>query len=162
MVARFSVVVAGQKVLDRAFDRFADTVQDWTPAWEKVGEFMYEHEERVFSSRGFGTWAQLATGEDATLVKTSAMKDSLTSKGGANIMEATSSTLLFGTTVKSDQGAPYPLFHQRGTSRMPERQVIGLRDVNRNQIMKIMQLHAVDAIKEFHKEAGRAASVTGK
>ena len=163
MVSRFSFSVDGVRQLDRAFDRFSDQVKDWQPAWEQVGEFMFKHEEKIFSSRGFGSWAPLATGEDATLILSSRMKDSLTRKGADTVAEAGKDSFVFGTRVTSDSGAPYPLFHQRGVSKtnLPQRRVIFLNEEAKRDILKIMQRHAVDIVKQFRKDAGGKASVTG-
>ncbi len=160
-MVKVTINVDSVNILDRAFDRFADEVKDWQPAWEQVGEFMYEHEDRVFSSRGFGTWAPLAKGGDATLVDTGAMKASLTSKGGDNVMKTTKDSLLFGSRVNAD-GAPYPLFHQRGTVKMPQRQVIFFREEDKRELMKIMQRYAVEIVKAVAKKAGGKASVSGQ
>lgn len=161
MVARFQFSVDGIKELDRAFDRFADAVKDWKPAWRKTRTFLYKHERKIFSTRGFGTWAPLASGQAATLMQSKRMKRSLTQRGGENIAELAKETLLFGSRVTSDAGAPYPLFHQRGTRKMPQRRIIFLREEERREILKIMQRHAVDIVKKFRKDAKGVSSVSG-
>ncbi len=161
MAIRFGINVDGAQILARAFDRFDDAVDDWTPAWEEARDFLYEWEQEVFDSRGFGTWPDKADGTAATLIQSERLIESLTGAGGDNIAVVGSESLAFGSRVVSPQGAPYPLFHQRGTTRMPQRRVIFLEEGARRDILKIFQRHAVAKMTAAFSSAGGAKSVSG-
>lgn len=105
---------------------FRAALEDFGPLWDKLSDVMEKVEQDQFDSEGHGQWATLADSTlaekqrlgfpEQILVRTGDLKDSLTDPGRAASKQPFSMT--WGTDV------PYAIYHQLGTEKMPERQVI--------------------------------------
>lgn len=105
---------------------FGRQLRDLRPLWERFEPVMSEIERRQFDTQGDGAWPALsdstlrqkaARGWPAdTLVRTGDLKASLTDPGRAFTKGAMSAE--WSTPV------PYAGYHQDGTTKMPQRQVI--------------------------------------
>jgi phage gpG-like protein len=101
----------------------------------------------TFDAEGYGTWEPLSPvtvarkGSSAILRETDALMDSLTSEGteGA-VREIFGDELVFGTSLTSEEGFPYPAALQSGTSRMPARDPLTYPDTVLRRFTK--QVHA--------------------
>ena len=106
--------------------RFRDSLLDLEVLWEAFKPIMSEVERRQFDTHGDGSWPPLAETTLAQkeahgwpsdpLVRTGDLKESLVDPGRA--ADSGPLHMNYGTDV------PYAGFHQDGTSRMPQRQVI--------------------------------------
>jgi phage gpG-like protein len=134
--------------VDRTLLRFGERAMDATLLWEAVGEDLLNMEFDLFQSEGAsgasGKWADLAPstiarkGHDTILQDTGELMASLTQRDaqgerGGNIFEVTPEHLRFGT---SDPVAGY---HQSGTSRMPQRKVIDLKEEQKAGLVSVVQ-----------------------
>lgn len=105
---------------------FQAALLDLEPLWELVKPVAASVEEDQFSSQGQGAWPGLAESTIARkeaggwpadpLVRTGDLRASLVDPGRA--ADAGPRSMTYGTNVD------YALFHQEGTSRMPQRQLI--------------------------------------
>ena len=112
--------------LARQAGAFGRELRDLRPLWDRFEPVMAEMEQRQFDTRGDGAWPPLAEstlrqksmrGWPADpLVRTGALKDSLTDPGRAFTKGPMNAE--YGTNI------PYAHYHQDGTSKMPARQVI--------------------------------------
>jgi phage gpG-like protein len=125
--------ITGDEELAIAFQAMSRAVTDWRPFWPRIAGVFYESTRQRFASDGFGTWPRLSDGYakwktkkypgEGILSRTGDLRRSLTDRFGPHaVYEDEAQSLLLGTTV------PYANFHQYGTSRMPARPPIGLRD----------------------------------
>jgi hypothetical protein len=173
VVARFGFSVAGEQQIDRGFQRLVDSVEDLRPAWPDIADDFLEMEARQFDTQGgsgSGGWTPLSAryarrkavvAPGATiLVLSGRMRRSLTQAGGEHVRREERHELTLGTTVRSAEGAPYPLFHQKGTSRMPMRKPIELAESDRRRWTRLLHRYAVGAIASAFR-AGRRPSVVG-
>ena len=106
--------------------RFKAALLDFEPLWELVKPIAARVEEEQFDTQGQGAWPPLA---DSTLrikaaggwpadplIRTGDLKASLVDPGRA--ADTGPRHMIYGTDTE------YARFHQEGTSRMPQRQVI--------------------------------------
>lgn len=150
---RVDISVAGDVQLSRELLRIADRTVNAKPAFERLLDYLADHEREQFDSSGglaSGGWPGLA---DSTIKRklastdpvvrgnankvlraTEALMDSLTSRsgGGDALRAAESDELLFGTTVS------YARFHQRGEG-VPRRRPLELRESDRQHIVRTLQ-----------------------
>lgn len=151
----FRLDVDGADETAFAVSRFSDSIQDYRPAWEEVGDHLKTVVERRFDSQGPG-WAPLsptyASWKAARypgapiLVRTGALRGSMGSVNRAGPM-----SLEWGTAVR------YAVFHQRGTRKMPQRKVIHLEPDDARYIHRIMSRY----INRKAREAGLFTSQGG-
>lgn len=152
---RFEVTVDGEKQLDRALSRFGDHLGDMRPFFQKASEMISSAVEEQFETEGsrtsgwaplsprYAAWKMAQVGNQPILVFTGRMKKSLIGEGPDSIREADRDQLRWGTSV------PYAIFHQRGTSRMPQRRIIDLTEQDRQDLMKALQRFMVGSKEEF-------------
>lgn len=140
-IIQFEVI--GQKPIEAGFSVLGDAIRDLTPHWERVHDkVLIPWMERTFDTEGAsaaGKWTALSPKYAAwkakhfpgkpILQRTGLMRQSLIESGHVDHVKwATRDSLTFGTTVKSERDAPYPIFHQFGTRKMPQRVVVGTTD----------------------------------
>jgi phage gpG-like protein len=133
----------GDVQLKRKLMRIGDRAVNARPAFEAIGQLLFDLEREQFSSEGgraSGGWAALADstvrsrGSSGPILKSSgALEASLTGRGGDNTFRASDEFLLFGSSVD------YAGFHQTGTSRMPQRRPLELTESDRRGVVKILQ-----------------------
>ena len=105
---------------------FKAALLDLQVLWDLFKPIMAEIEEQQFDTQGEGAWPGLAESTLAEksaggwpsdpLVRTGNLKESLVDPGRA--AETGPMQMTWGSDV------PYAIFHQTGTSKMPQRQVI--------------------------------------
>lgn len=128
----------------RVGDRAAGSAEA-VPLWLSVWDDLLLIEQVQFLTQGRGKWASLADSTTAEKARknqpswieraTEALFQSLTSRGDSDqIKELTGSWMRFGTRL------PYAVYQQRGTSKMPQRKLIDLKEVERRAIVKSIQL----------------------
>ena len=95
---------------------------DFRKLWEAFGEIMGDIEREQFETEGHGEWPGLAAstierkGHSEILVDTGKLRDSLVNPAAA--MQISARSMSYGTDVD------YAGYHQSGTPKMPQRQVI--------------------------------------
>jgi phage gpG-like protein len=140
---RVDVSIGGDRQVSRQLLRFGERAVAARPAFEMIGELLFELEKEQFASEGgraSGGGAPLAESTVASrgsshpiLDLTGELRSSLTGRGPNNTFLATDDFLLFGTSVE------YAGFHQAGTSRMPRRRVLELTEADRVAAAKVLQ-----------------------
>ena len=158
---RFELTVDGEKQLDRALSRGGDHLSDVSPFFEVAADMIAGFVELQFDTQGgrtggwmplspqYAAWKFAQVGAQPIMVFTGRLKRSLIERGANNIREISSDQMKWGTSIKTAKGAPYPIFHQRGTSRMPQRRIIDLTEDDRNALMKALQRFMVGDPGEF-------------
>ena len=161
MALRFQIEILGEQQLDRILSRVIAGVRDLRPVWKDVADDFLEMEREQFASEGrsgSGGWAPLSPRYAALkaqrypgrgiLVRTGALRGSLTATGGRHIRKLTANSLRLGTSV------PYAGFHQRGTRRMLQRKVVELSEEDRRRWTRFSQRFLVKRMSD----AARAAA----
>ena len=153
------LVIDGEQQVLSALSRFGEYANDLHVPFGEMATDFARAEGARFAAQGPG-WAALSPEYAAwkaahypgkpILQRTGALLGSLT--GGAGfIREITDEAMTLGTRVG------YARFHQRGTGRMPKREVIRLQPEDRLRWAKIMQKHLVAEARR----AGLMAEATG-
>lgn len=140
---RVEISLAGDKQVSRELLRFGERALMARPAFEAIGELLLTVEQHQFASEGrfaSGGWAPLAESTLAQktgpsiLDETGELRASLTERGDPHqIFDVGDEYLLFGTDLD------YAGYHQTGTSRMPRRRPLELREEQRAEAVKILQ-----------------------
>lgn len=106
----------------------------------------------TFAAQGYGEWEPLAAstiarkGSSTILRETDALMDSLTESGAEGaVREIFGDELIFGSNLTSEDGFPYPAAHRTGTSRMPARDPLIVRDQDLRRFSKAVQIYLVGA-----------------
>lgn len=144
MPVRLTLSFYGDKQVDRTLANLELGAADARPAFDAIADDFLKIERRQFATQGgagSGGWAPLSPKYAAwkarhypgktILRRTDELHTSLTVGPAIRIIEPT--TMIIGSDV--DYGA----YHQRGTSRMPQRRPIELTENRRREWMKILQ-----------------------
>lgn len=139
--------VLGERQVSQMLSRTTDKAADLGPYWLMVAGLLQDVIGQQFDSEGgrTGGWAPLSDryasdkvrrfGSQPILVATGRLKESLTGGAGRIFRQEGNETLRFGTSV------PYGVYHQSGTSRMPQRRILDLTKDDRRTMMKMLQRH---------------------
>lgn len=151
-MTQFSLNIEGEEQVSRLLSRTTERASDLRPFIDWVGDFLPTTMKEQFDSEGgrTGGWAPLSPdyaaqkalryGSQPILVASGRMMRSLTTPGAGSINRKIGrDSLEFGTSV------PYAIFHQKGTSRMPQRRIIDLTESDRRSILKGLQKHLFGA-----------------
>lgn len=144
--------VQGDVQLDRALSRIISSSQDFSEPFEEFGDEFREVTGERFENEGFG-WAQLSPayalrkfmrwGIKTILRASDAVYESLTIKGAAgNITRIFPLRAEFGTSIY------YAIFHQLGTSKMPARPIIMLREEDKRRLVRTVQRYMIASGQE--------------
>lgn len=147
MALSVQIEAFGETIVRRDLLRFSENLAVPTAALEVAGVVLREAIEQQFDSEGghgSGGWAPLAASTVAEKQKrglnpkilqaTERLKESLTRRFDSEHVERLSpDALTFGSLV------PYGIFHQTGTSRMPQRQPVALTEGDKVRLIKEMQ-----------------------
>jgi len=140
-------------------------LSDLTPFWETARKIIVSEAVNIFRSEGYGTWAPLSERyrrikpADKTILRlTDKYYHSVTRKNSAgNIFEAFPDHMEYGVDIDLFEmlaGAPYPLYHEKGTSKMPARPVFGLLKTSEkmmNNMVKALKSWLYDEVKKCLK-----------
>jgi len=129
----FSVKISGNAI--EVLDGVIEKVSNPTPFLKQAALYQERSTRMNFAKQsdpdGAG-WAALSSStlrtkrSGAILRETSALVGSISSSVGGNVATITA-------------GQSYGIFHQTGTSKMPQRKFLGFGDRDRTQIMKIAE-----------------------
>lgn len=146
-----SFEVEGEEQLKRAFSRFGEYAQDLRDEFKEIARDFHETvEQKQFATEGAygaGGWAPLSPGYAAwkgknypgmpILQLTGRLMESLTGKTSDTIEEIGRQDFRLGTK------APYAIYHQKGTGRMPARPIIKLTEDDKRRWTKIIHIGLV-------------------
>ena len=151
-MVQFSLNIEGEEQVSRMINRTTDRAEDLRPFLDAVATFLPQIMEEQFSSEGArtGGWAPLSPdyadqkakkwGNQPILVASGRMRRSLVGSGEGSISRQVGrDSLEFGTDI------PYAGLHQTGTSRMPMRRILDLKEDDRKAILKMLQRHLFGA-----------------
>lgn len=142
---RLSFMVDGALQLERFLDILADDVDDFKDAFKKMADDFRETEENVFASSGafegnsawsplkpgYKVWKTIKVGNQPILTFKGDLRKSLGSKGNNHVERITKDSLVIGTRdIKA-------IFHQRGTRKMPKREVVKLTEPQKRRWVRI-------------------------
>lgn len=127
--------LVGADGVQRAIFGGISALPDLRPAWVTVAQAMQEMEAEAFAvegaRRGLPVWAPLSERYRRwkerhfpgrkILELTGDLRRSLAEKGRGHRRILSPTFMLFGTMIRTKRGAPYAMFHQEGTRRMPAR-----------------------------------------
>lgn len=145
---RFTIEAVGEKIIDRELLRMGEHAMESQLLMESLAEDFMNLETDLFNSAGASqgeAWPPLAAstierkGHDTILVDTEDLKNSLTQRdfegeAGGMILEVGPNFIRFGTSMS------YAIYHQHGTSRMPQRKVIRFTEFWKQAMVKKIQL----------------------
>jgi len=150
---RFRMSAAGGEEMDFGLARFTDGISDWRPIWPVFADTFYAYlrgQFRSVGSEGLGKpWTALSANYAAwkakhfpgktILERTGALVASLTSRTAPGaVYQAQAKSLSLGTSI------PYGLYHQTGTSRMPQRKEIVFTKSETVELAKLAQMYLVE------------------
>lgn len=137
--------LVGERQINRTFQGVREHAGDMRGAFAKIHDWLRREVNRQFDSEGrrWGTgWSPLKettlaikqrNGLDMRILHaTGALRASFVD-GRDGIFRSTPTTMEYSSAV------PYALFHQTGTSRMPRRAMIRLEEIDKRDIMRIIQ-----------------------
>lgn len=124
------------KKMDATINKMVSGVINPRPFWNKVESYMDDFIDSTFMSQGVnlaGNWKALAKstvqgrsrrgyGAGNILINTGKLKSSVKKQSSTN------SEMRFGSKV------PYYKYHQLGTRKMPQRQILGINNEIRNKM----------------------------
>lgn len=143
----------GEALVDRQLLRWVYNLRNPTVALQLAAAFLRHNAQEQFDTEGeygSGGWEPLADSTVAEkdrrelrpeiLQATGALMDSLTKRRDPNHFEErlSADSLAFGTRV------PYAIYHDTGTSRMPQRKPIELTETDRVMLAKEIQRALID------------------
>lgn len=144
---RIEFEVFGDVQLARNLDRWADAIDDASPAFEAMADDFLDIDAAQFASEGgrSGGWAPLAPSTVRSrgsahpiLFESGRLQQSLTTRSSTDaVRRITADSLEVGTTV------PWARYHQTGTARMPRRRPVEFTEVDRRRWVKLLQEHLV-------------------
>jgi hypothetical protein len=145
---RISIMVEGEKLVNREILRVGEHAGDARPAFSAIASLIIDETAQQFATEGAhgsGGWKPLAEstlrekrrlgfGSRGILERTLTLERSLTERGDPNmILEVSPDELAFGSRVG------YGRYHQTGTTRLPQRQPFALNEEARRRIVKVLQ-----------------------
>lgn len=170
-----SISLIGGQRLFSGIERWAELVEDFSPAWPFVVDLVRNHYKRTFDSEGAGVgggpkWAALSPGYAAykrrrypgrpLLVATTALRSAMVGGGSGSLVQSRKKRLdigLRGRNLKIGN------FHQTGTDNMPARPPVKYDKAYKDgtlpyTIGQILQLQIVAA----RKKALRGSETSGR
>lgn len=150
---RFTLDVAGERVLDRGIARFADGVTDYRPIWNVIADDFYAQMEAQFKSEGeeggerwqelspaYADWKEVHFPGKPILERTGDLVASLTKQGDPHhVRKEERKRLTLGSSV------PYGIYHQSPAPRkkLPRRPPVMLPERFKRQVMHHIQVYLV-------------------
>ena len=153
---RLTVTVTGEDVVAYDLLRFGDRMLNLRPALAMVAAEVREDAAQRFEDEGPG-WAPLAEstiaakGGSRILFETGSLMDSLAKLGGDHVEILTDDSLTMSSSLMVGNWSLGEL-HQKGTSRMPAREVVGSTEEQRRDYIRTIQDWVVQGLAlTFHE-----------
>lgn len=134
---------------------------NFAEAFDQIADVMAEKTRENFlneSSPSGRRWPELSPatvarkGHDQILVDSTALRKSVVMRNApGHVEQIGKDKIVYGTDVN------YAVFHQEGTSRMPQREFLGVDDKNVDNMADIVADHLVETLKRGGK--GTAAAM---
>lgn len=149
--ARFEFEIFGDVLVRRRLLGIAHRAGDMSPAFDQIADLLMDQTRMQFDSEGghaSGGWAALAPAtvrlkarrnlDPRILRATGALMGSLTRRGDPNQeLDVSGDRLVFRSRLARHR------FHQQGTSRMPARPPLALREDAKRDAVRILQRYLV-------------------
>ena len=153
---RFELTVAGEKALDRAFNRVDQYISDFRNMWPAVTADFYSIEEELFNTEGgsgaSGKWAPLSPAYKKYKAKKFPNQPIL--RATNNLFESLTGPDAPGSIYRADKfeltigsKEPYAVAHQKGL-RVPRRPAISLTERDKRRMQKTLQKELVQFTRE--------------
>jgi phage gpG-like protein len=158
---RFTLALPGLQALSVGLSRLRTDISDWTKFWvERFAPGFYRQVLQDFVLEGgnsgaswaalspaYAVWKQAHYPGAGILVRSGALKASLTDSAAADaIFNPGPTTLEIGTSV------PYAMYHQVGTSRLPQRPPLRMSAAFITVVGQQMQLFVQETWAARHAE----------
>ena len=154
LFVRFTIL--GDLVLERAVSRFADSVKDFSPVWERIRDDFHRIEEEQFETEGGRSgapWQHLSRVTQSPGGRRHISYEEWKHKHfpGAKILYRTGAmwgqfvtgvgmtTEISPMRLLIQPNIPYAIYHQQGTSKMPQRRVVNLTEADKMGWMKMIK-----------------------
>lgn len=137
------------RALQAAFRLLTAAAADMTDLFSEIGEYLGEvHKARWqegIDSLGFA-WAELTEATWARKKGPSILHETETMLQGS-VYQASAHELLFGPTDHQVPGHSLAAIHHFGVTKnnLPAREILGLNDTDRAEIMKLVELYIMEA-----------------
>lgn len=165
---RLTFEIDGKAEFDRAAQGVSEHLSDLRPVWPEVKRSIQRIEREQFASEGAkgrsGKWKPLSRayaqrkgkryGAQPILRASGKLERSLTGETADTILIEEPLEFGFGTRLF------YAVFHQRGTSKMPAREVFSFSEQQRTDLMKGLQKGLLKVIRGDRRVA-RSMEVEG-
>jgi phage gpG-like protein len=142
--------IRGDEQLRRSLSRFGEHAKDLSEPFREIVKDFYKVEKKQFESEGgygSGGWQPLSPRYAAwkakkhpgrpLMVVSGLLKESLLGENPYSIENVTPKSMEVGTVVN------FAIYHQKGTSKMPARQLIQLTDADKKRWVKYIQKYLV-------------------
>ncbi len=152
---QFTLDVAGEEQLVRGFSRLADEFKDLSEPFRAIVQDFKAIEAKQFKSEGsyggsgwqalsprYAAWKEQNYPGRPIMVLSGLLMDSLTGENSYFVQEIRPLQLTMGTQV------PWAIYHQQGTSRMPQRKLVNLTEADRARMMKTIHTWMVRSIDQ--------------
>jgi phage gpG-like protein len=152
---RLQFEILGSVEFDRAFNRVEKEISDLRPLWDAAEREFHRISREQFASEGAagrgGKWPELSPAYKKRKLKrfpgrkilqaSGRMRGSLVGKTGDTVVVKEPKEFGIGTTLK------YPIYHQKGTNRMPARPPVNFSETQRVSLMKALQKELIKMIR---------------
>ena len=132
-----TISIDGQVEIARRMDTMGHDIRDWHKPLGRISSNLLKAFDNNFASRGqmFGGWqARSKSYPWPLLEKTGRLRKSF--KGDVR-----------GDALVLSNTSPYFKYHQRGTSRLPKRTMMALREAEKQMIVRQFQGHLIDTVR---------------
>jgi phage gpG-like protein len=139
------IEVSNMREFRRLFNRMERNFKNMNPMFDKLADDFREVQKKTFESSGrynrnvrwqrlspnYRTWKNQVAPGKPILTLTGALQASFTEQGGYHVERRTGNTM--------DIGSKHPVgaYHQRGTNKMPAREVINLTQAQAKRWAKV-------------------------
>lgn len=154
-MVRISLEIDGLIVLDRSLSRFGEQLKDFRQAWPGVIVELQSIMREQFRGQGVGQtgrweplseryreWKERNFPGRPILQRTGATMKALTSRTQHSIIDPQPTILTFGVALR------YPIYHQRGSGRLPRRPIFDLTEDHKVRIVRVVQRRVLQAGRE--------------
>jgi len=147
----------GEERFVRGFNSYVNFMKDFRPVFEKIAEWFWDEEEKIFQKQGnpepfrklsdvYAAWKQKYYRGKPIMQLRGRLIASLTGRNQADAQDTVKkidkTEAEFGTRV------PYAHRHQMGTFGMPKRKIVQLTEARKRTIGRMIHQWAYEQLKE--------------
>ena len=171
VVIEFNFTVDGEQQLRRWLDIASDSVNDFTPIFEKLADDFRQTQEEVFkkegANEGLPKWKPLSPrykkwktkyypGRPILVLKGDLKRSLINKSDSKHIERIKKDSFEIGTKVN------YAIFHQRGTNKMPKRKVLDLSEPQKRRWIQIAHRELFNLMSSVERQAHQRGTVIGR